>query len=99
MALSDRQLLHSLSRMPFIDVAELPRVLGEAPTAVHCGLTDLLVDGIVGRVSHGTAYLHSSRRNLLTTHGVGEATGVLGFETPSDFRARLPCVKRSGSRC
>ena len=54
MALSDRQLLDSLSRMPFIDTAELADVLGEAHATVHRALTGLLADGIVGRMSHGT---------------------------------------------
>ena len=62
MTLSDGQLLDSLSRMSFIDTAELPGVLGEAHATVHRALTDLLADGIVGRVSHGTAQLPSSQR-------------------------------------
>ena len=42
MALSDRQLLHSLSTMPFIDSAELALILGEPHATVHRALTDLL---------------------------------------------------------
>ena len=56
MALSDQQLLNSLSRTPFVDSAELARVLGEPHASIHRALTGLLADGIVGRVSHGTAH-------------------------------------------
>ena len=90
MALLDRQLLHFLSRMPFIDAAELAGILGEAHATVHRALTDLLADGIVGRVSHGTAHLPSSQRYHLTASGVGEAAWVLGFATPSDFVRAYP---------
>ena len=55
MALSDRQLLDALSRMPFIDTAELARILGEAHATIHRALTGLLAEGIVGRVSHTTS--------------------------------------------
>ena len=90
MALSDRLMLHSLSRMPFIDTAELAGVLGEPHATVHRALTDLLADGIVGRVSHGTAHLPSGRRYYLTAKGIGEVAGFLGFETPSDFMQSYP---------
>ena len=90
MTLSDRQLLHHLSRMPFIDSAELAGILGEAHATVHRALTGLLADGIVGRVSHGTAHLPSSRRLHLTAKGIGKAAGVLGFDTPSDFVQAYP---------
>ena len=85
MALSDQRLLHSLSQMPFIDTATLAGVLGEAYATVHRALTDLLADGIAGRVSHGTAHLPSSLRYYLTAKGIGEASKTLGFDTPSDF--------------
>ena len=62
MILSNRQLLQFLRRMPFIDSAELAGILGEAHATVHRALTDLLADGIGGRVSHGTAHLPLSRR-------------------------------------
>ena len=39
--LSDRQLLDFLSRMPFIDSAELAGVLGEAHATVHRALAGL----------------------------------------------------------
>ena len=89
-SLSGRQILHSLSRMPFIDSTELALILGEPHTTVHRALTSLLADGIVGRVSHGTAHLPSSRRYYLTAKGIGEAAQVLGFATPSDFVRAYP---------
>ena len=83
-------MLDSLSRMPFIDSAELADVLGEAHATVHRALTALLTDGLVGRVSHGTAQLPSSQRYYLTPNGIGEAAGILGFATPSDFVKAYP---------
>ena len=85
MALTERQLLDALSRTPFVDSAELALILGEPHATVHRALANLLVDGIVGRVSHGTAHLPSSQRYHLTANGIREATGVLGLESPSDF--------------
>ena len=90
MARGDRQLLDSINRMPFIDSVELALILGEAHTTVHRALTGLLADGIVGRVSHGTAHLPSSQRYHLTAQGIGEAAWVLGFEAPSDFVRAYP---------
>ena len=90
MALSDRQLLDSFCRMPFVDSAELSRVLGEPHATVHRALSDLLADGIAGRVSHGTAHLPSSQRYFLTTKGIRETAGFLGFATPSDFVRAYP---------
>ena len=83
MAFTDRQLLDSLSRMPFIDTAELAGVLGEAHATVHRALTGLLADGIVGRANHGTAQLPSSQRYHLTAQGIREAAGILGFAAPT----------------
>ncbi len=71
MAHSDRQLLGALSRTPFVDSTELALILGEPHAAVHRALADLLADGIVARVSHGTAHLPSSHRYHLTSNGVG----------------------------
>ena len=79
--------------MPFIDSVELARVLGEPHTTVHRALLNLLADGIVGRVSHGTTHLPSSRRHYLTTMGIREAAGVLEFDTPSDFVRAYPMSK------
>ena len=65
-------------------------ILGEPHATVHRALTGLLADGIVGRVSHGTAHLPSSQRYHLTAQGIREAAGFLGFETPSDFVRAYP---------
>ena len=46
MSVSDQELLHHLSRMPFVDTAELAMILGEAHVAIHRGLAGLLSDGI-----------------------------------------------------
>ena len=90
MAFSDRQVLDALSRMPFVDSAELARILGEAHATVHRALAGLLANGIVGRFSHGTAHLPSSQRYHLTANGIGEAAWVLDFATPSDFVRAYP---------
>ena len=90
MAISERQLLDALNRTPFVDSAELALILGEPHATVHRALTGLLADGIAGRVSHGTAHLPSSQRYHLTTKGIRQATGILGFETPSDFVRAYP---------
>ena len=90
MATSDRQLFDALSRTPFVDSTELAGILGEPHATVHRALTSLLADGIVGRVSQGTAHLPSSHRYHLTASGVGEAAWVLGFDTPSDFVRAYP---------
>ena len=90
MTLSDRHLLDSLSRMPFVDSTELAGILGEAHATVHRVLTGLLKDGIAGRVSHGTAHLPSSGRYYLTAQGIREAAESLGFATPSDFVRAYP---------
>ena len=50
----------------------------------------MLVEGIVGRVNHGTAHLSSSQRYHLMANGIGEAAWVLGFATPSDFVRAYP---------
>ena len=60
MALSDQQLLDSLSRMPFTDLMELVDILGKPHSTVHRTLADLLAEGILGRISHGTVHLPSS---------------------------------------
>ena len=76
MAISERQLLDALSRTPFVDSTELALILGEPHAIIHRVLTDLLTDGIVGRVSHGTAHLPSSQRYHLTANGIREAAWV-----------------------
>ena len=90
MAISDRQLLDALSRTPFVDSTELAGTLGEPHSTVHRNLADLLADGIVGRVSHGTAHLPSSQRYYLTVSGVRESAEVLDFDTPSDYVRAYP---------
>ena len=90
MSLSDQQLTHSLSQMPFVDTAELAGVLSEPHATVHRGLAGLLTDGIVGRVSHGTAHLPSSQRYCLTANGIRQAAELLGFGTPSNFVRAYP---------
>ena len=81
----DIQTLRYLASMSFIDTAEQAGILGELHATVHRGLIGLLTDGIVGRVSHGTAHLPSSQRYYLTAGGIDEAAAILGFATPSDF--------------
>lgn len=78
MALSNRRLFLSLSRMPFVDTMELASILGEPHATVHRALTGLLADGIVGRVSHGTTHLPSSRRYYLTDEGIVRAYPMSG---------------------
>ena len=76
--------------MPFVDTAELAGILGEAHATIHRALTGLLDDGIVGRVSHGTAHLPSSQRYYVTASGIRQAAELLGFATPSDFLRAYP---------
>ena len=76
--------------MPFIDSAELAGILDEPHATVHRALAGLLAEGIVGRVSHGTAHLPSSHRYYLTAQGIREAAELLGFTTPSDFVRAYP---------
>ena len=90
MGFTGRQLLHFLNRTPFVDSAELALILGEPHATIHRALADLMADGIVGRVSHGTAHLPSSQRYHLTASGILEAAGVFGFDTPSDFVRAYP---------
>ena len=93
MALSYQQLLDALSRTPFVDSTELAGILGEPHATVHRTLADLLTEGIVGRLSHGTAHLPSNQRYHLTANGIREAAWVLGFATPSGLCAGLPRVQ------
>ena len=93
MAPSERQLLDALSRTPFVDSTKIARILGEPHATIHRTLAGLLTDGIVGRVSHGTAHLPSSQRYHLTAQGVGEAAWMLGFATPSDFVRAYPASR------
>ena len=90
MALSHRQLLHFLSRMPFVDSVELALILGEPHATVHRAVTGLLADALVGRVSHGTTHLPPSQRYYLTSHGIRKTAEMLDFVTPSDFVRAYP---------
>ena len=80
----DRQLLHPLGRMTCVHTAVLALVLGAPSATVHRSLTGLLPNGIVGCV------MHSSQRYYPTANGIGEAAGVIGFETPSNFVRAYP---------
>ena len=93
MAISDRQMLDPLSQTPFIDSAELAGILGQPHATVHRALTGLLEDGIVRRVSHGSAHLPSSQRYHLTANGISEAAQLLGFDLPSDFVRTYPASR------
>ena len=90
MSTDGRHLLDALSQTPFVDSVELALILGEPHATVHRALAGLLADGIVGRVSHGTAHLTSSQRYHLTANGIREAAELLGFATPSDFVRAYP---------
>ncbi len=72
MTISERQLLHQLSRMPFVESMELAGILGEPHATVHRHLTDLLDDGVVGRVIHDTAHLPSPTARTAPA-GIGQA--------------------------
>ena len=90
MALADPQLFDALSRMPFVESTELALILGEPHATVHRRLSELLSDGILASVNHGTAHLPSSQRYHLTANGIREAAESLGFDTPSDFVRAYP---------
>ena len=79
-ALNDPYILGALSRMPFVDTAELAMTLGEARSTVHRGRTGLLTEDMVGRVSHGTAHMPSSRRTYLCCY---PGSGLL--KKPNDW--------------
>ena len=90
MSVNSTGLMTLIIHTPFVASTELARILGEPHATVHRTLADLLAEGIVGRVSHGTTLLPSSQRYHLTAQGVREATEVLGFATPSDFVRAYP---------
>ena len=74
--------------MPLVDTAELSMILGEAHVAIHRGLAGLLDDGIVGRVSHGTAHLSSSKRHYLTAKGLRGKGFVAGQSADTSHKCR-----------
>ena len=90
MAITDRQLLDSISRMPFVESTELALILGEPHATVHRRLSRLLAEGIVARANHGASHLRSSGRHCLTTQGIRETADLLDFDTPSDFVQAYP---------
>ena len=90
MAISERQILDALSRTPFVDSTELAHILGEPHATVRRTLSNLLTEGIVGKVTHGTVHLPSSGRYCLTVNGVKETADFPGFDTPSDFVRAYP---------
>ena len=96
MAISERHLLDALSRTPFVDSTELGLMRVELHATVHRTLADLLADGIVGRISHGTAHLPSSQRYHLTARGIGEAAVILGFgaapQILSSLESTVACI-------
>ena len=57
---------------------------------MHRALSGLLADGTAARINHGTAHLPTSGRWFLTAEGIGEASGALGFATPSEFVRAYP---------
>ena len=79
--------------MPFADTAERAGILGQPPATVHRTLTSLQANGIVGRVSHGTAHLPTSQRYFLTAKGVKEAAKVLDYDAASDYVRAYPMSK------
>ena len=90
MAITDHQLLDTLSRMPFVESTELALILGEPHATVHRRLSELLADGVLASVNHGTAHLPSSGRYCLTAGGIREAADFLNYDTPSDFVRAYP---------
>ena len=50
MAITDRQLLNALSRMPFVESTELALILGEPHATVHRRMSELLSDGILAPI-------------------------------------------------
>ena len=90
MALSERQLLDALSRMPLIDSVELALILGEAARDRPPSPDRPAGGRHRRRVSHGTAHLPSSQRYHLTNQGIRETADFLDFDTPSDFVRAYP---------
>ena len=90
MALSDHQLLDTLSRMPFVESTELALILGEPHATVHRRLSELLADGLAGKATHGTVHLPSSGRYFITANGIQEAADFLDFDAPSDYVRAYP---------
>ncbi len=94
MSVSDQEVLHHLSLMPFIDAGELALILGEPLATVHRALSGLLNDGLAQRVSHGTAQLPSSHRYYLTKKGIAEAADALDYDAPYEFVRAYPVSRQ-----
>ena len=94
MAISRERILDALARLPFIDAGELALILGEPLATVHRALTALLKHSLAGRISHGTAQLHSSHRYYLTRKGIAQAAHALGYDAPSDFVRAYPVSRQ-----
>ena len=88
-----RQLLDALSRTPFVDSTDLALILGQPHATVYRVLTDLLANGIVGRVIHGTAHLPSSHCYYLTSKGISAASEAIDFDAPSEFVRAYPVYR------
>ena len=91
MATSERQLFDALSRTPFVGSTELALILGEPHATVHRALSNLLAEGIVGRVNHGTTHLPSSQRYHLTAQRHRRShPGARLCDTSSEFVRAYP---------
>ncbi len=84
--------------MPLVVTAELAMITGEAPGAIHRGLSSLLAEGIAGRVNHGTARLSSNGRDYRTATGITEAAGIVGFDAASNSVRAYPVLLDNGPR-
>jgi len=90
MSLSDERIARPLQPDALRRWTDLALILGEPHATDHRNLSDLLADGIVGRVTHGTVHLPSSGRYCLTAQGITAAAEFLDFGTPSDFVRAYP---------
>ena len=90
MALSERQLLDTLSRTPFVDSTELRASSASLTRRSPARWPTCWPTASPGGSATATAHLPSSQRYHLTANGVGEAAWVLGFSTPSDFVRAYP---------
>ena len=81
MAISAQQLLDALARLPYVEPTELALILGEPHATVHRKLSELLAEGVVGKVTRGTVHQPSSGRYCLTASGIRETSEFLGYDT------------------
>ena len=66
MTITDRHLLDARIRMPIVESTDLGLIPAELRATVHRRLSELLADGVVERVTHGTVHLPSSGKYCLT---------------------------------